>query len=241
MTLEEAIKKAQKLLALSESDNPNEAANALTQAQKILTKYQISKEMLAFDGEEEDNEEIEDFMDKGAPLDSASLYNMDGCWGRLADIIAKENTCKVYITSERKQRHIAIIGRPSDVEKVRYLYNYFKNETQRLCKRDGKGCGRTWRNNYRNGVVDTLKITIQSARDEAIKELKAANSTALVKVDKALAKFDERLASVNKWAENNLRLSSQNYYGRHDDKAREMGRKAGKEIRYSNARGTLKQ
>lgn len=243
MTLEEAIKKVQKLLALSESDNPNEAATAMTQAQKILTKYQISQEMLALEGTEEIEEEIEDFMDKGAPLDSASKFNLDGWLGRLGMIVAEENTCQVYITTEDDQRHIAIIGRASDVEKVRYLYAYFKAETQRLCKRDGKGCGRTWRNNYRHGVVDTLSKTIKTARKEAIAELKAAatDSVALVKVDQALVRFDKRMSSVNQWTKDNVKLNKLNYYGDYSKAdAREQGREAGKEIKYSQARGALK-
>ena len=96
MTLEEAIAKAQKLLNLAESDNPNEAATAAAQAQKILDRYEISKAMMEEKGEEEpDNEEIAIF--ESSPLDSATKFNLDKWRTRLADRIAKSNMCEIYM------------------------------------------------------------------------------------------------------------------------------------------------
>lgn len=41
MTFEEAVEKVRKLLALSKSYNPNEAALAAARAQEITTRYSI--------------------------------------------------------------------------------------------------------------------------------------------------------------------------------------------------------
>lgn len=246
MNIDEAIQKAQKLLRLSHSDNVNESAAALRAAQEILTRYEITQSMLAADQGEEDEEEIEDFAKKGAPLDEDSPFNLQSWRERLAGAISRANSCRIYISSTHSKKTIEIVGRPSDVDKVRYLFQYFKNETERLCNRDGKGCGTTWRNNYRHGVVDTLSEALDAARKSVeqnlLEEARATNSsTALVRVETAIAKFENKTKEVDDWLEENLKLKS----GRstpmaYNNFARQQGQIAGKEIKLTQARGALK-
>lgn len=242
MTLEEAMDKVEKLLRLAESDNPNEAAAAAAQAQKILDRYEITKAMLEERGEEEpDDEEVAVFRE--SPLHSATKFNLDKWRTRLAGIIAEHNMCDVILSTGLTQKHIVVVGRPSDVEKVRYIFDWMFSETERLCKRDGRGQGRTWRNNYRHGVVDTIERKFDEAREEVIEELKdGATSTALIKVDKALQRMEEKFA-ITKDAVEKATGGKSDYGSRMtwQGKARLAGREAGEEIQVNNkARGALK-
>lgn len=251
MNRDEAILKARKLLRLGESDNPNEAANAMAQAQKILDEYEINQAMLDEEsGNVEDDEAIEDFANKKAWLDEDSRYNLNKWRVRLASVVAKANQCKIYTSYTKSKvrgkwnRTISIVGRPSDVEKVRYLYQYFKTEVTRLSDRDGKGCGNSWRNNYRHGVVDTLSEMLQKNKQEMIQSMKqnvAGDTKALVKIDNALSRIEKKSKEVEIWVDRNLKLKSARRVPTYfDPSAREQGQIAGREIKISEARGALK-
>ena len=238
MNIDQAIDRARKLFALAASDNPHEAASAAAKAQEILDRHEISQAMLDTDNNVEDDETVENFKDKDAPIDSGrSIATWKAC---LAKALAEANQCKVY-TWSNGQRSIEIIGRPSDVQKVRYMYAYLVHEVDRLVKRDARGCGRTWANNYRLGVVDTLGKAIAATREKVAKDMraKAANPHALVRVDNALAKLDERADAVDLFAKVHLNLRSTTRYARSDKGARQLGREAGKEIRLGGTRGAL--
>ncbi|MHC4224517.1 MAG: DUF7168 domain-containing protein [Planctomycetota bacterium] len=252
MNRDEAIVKAKKLLSLGESDNPNEAAAAMAQAQKILDEYEINQAMLDEESPEDsiDDEEIVDFAGKQAYLDEDSLYNLNRWRVRLADIVAQANQCQVYTTRswdpdrKKAKKATSIVGRPSDVEKVRYLFQYFKSEVTRLANRDGKGCGNSWRNNYRHGVLDTLSEMLHENKQKLVEDMKqkvSGNSTALVRIDKAIEKIDKRAEEVKSWVDDNLKLRSARSVPNHyNSGARSKGQKAGKEIKISQAKGALK-
>ena len=236
MSTDKIIDKVKKLLRLSTSDNPNEAALAAAMAQKLIDQHQLDTALLALDGvEAETNEEIEDFGGRGAWLDEKNAT-----WkGRLGLVIAHLNGCQVYVHSGR----LSIIGRPSDVDTVRYLYGYLTYEVNRLANQAGKGCGRVWNNNYRLGVVDTIKSKLreqsQKFKDEA-RQAVGSNSQALVRVDQALAKIDSRSKEAAAWGKLHLNLRSRSC-GRSqaDAGARNAGREAGKSITINRAKRGL--
>jgi len=251
MTQQEILKKVKKLLALSQSDNANEAAQAAARAQELLDKYQLSRNLLDIDAADDedragDDEPIFDFSSKGAPLDDPGT-KMPRWRGSLATVVCRANSCRAYqetyyIGTKAKTR-IAIVGRPSDVEKVRYLHAFLVREVKRLVDRDGQGCGITWRNNYCIGVVDTIRRELKLSKSRAADKLRrdaGGDMFALVRVDKALARLEKRSADVDAWVEANLKLgsvsgsSARGHWG-----ARQAGQRAGKEIRMGGARGAL--
>lgn len=243
MNIDQAIDRARKLFALATSDNANEAASAAAKAQEILDRHDISQAMLDTTDADED-EEIENFADKSAPLDSAKTI---ASWrGSLATAIATANQCKVYTSRSsvkgalEGKRTIEIIGRPSDVQKVRYLFAYLTHEVTRLVKRDARGCGRTWANNYRHGAVETLAEAIRETRANVAADMRAAaDGLSLVRVNNALAKLDARASAVDLYARKNLRLSSVRSSARGNKSAHQQGREAGKEIKIGSATGAL--
>lgn len=256
MTREEAIQKAIKLLRLSESSNANEAALAATRAQEILDRYEIDRAALELTGAapEEPEEPISDFGAKGAYLDDDESARYPRWKLSLAGSVARANGCMVYLAHVGYTRgpsawrttakhNLGIVGRPADVEKVRYIFAYLVAETDRLTDRDGTGCGKTWRNNYRLGVVDALRAALAASAKRAADAARAdvvGNSQALMVVEQAIAKREMRNRKLDIWVKANMRLHNV-AGGRigHDCDARDQGRQAGKEIRLNAARGAL--
>lgn len=230
------IDKVRKLLRLSESSNANEAALAATKAQQLIDEHNLSAALLAVETDDPENEPIEDTLRDGKPLDETKKTHT---WRYvLAEVLAECNGCQIY----RCNGPIELVGHKSDADKVRYLYGYLVNQTERLCNRDGDGCGRTWRNNYRMGVVDTVSIKLRHEHNrfkDRAREQVASDSTALVKVDKALARIESRKTNVDAFMRTHHRLGHTQTYARADDWARHLGRIAGQSISVGNARAGL--
>lgn len=251
-TYQQALRQAAKLLKLAEHANtsPEEAAVAASKAQEIMTRFKI-EHIVAQESQvtPEPEEEIEDFAKKGAHLYNDGGQKVSGWLNRLAVVLSKANQCKVYTSwtppklGRRASATIEIIGRPSDAETVRYMFGYLSNEVERLTKIHGKGCGRTWCNNFRLGIVDAvserLKAQRKTTEEELRKQAEAGSTMALVKVDNALAVLDRRLQEAEDFAEETLNLRKTYSRATFDPSAREAGRNAGKNISLGGAKGGL--
>jgi hypothetical protein len=236
MNRDEAIQKVIKLLSLSKSDNPHEAALAAQRAQEILDRYEISQFML--DGTI--TEDIQDFSKQGEYLEKCKGKQLQTWKSYLSAVVSTANGCKTFVRWEwdvKKQKEIAmlhLVGRCSDAQKVRYLYAFLTNEVNRLTDRDGKKKGKSWRNNFRLGVVDTVKKALREGKQKLATDLHRENknsSTALIRVDQAIAKLYERSNEVNKWMQDHLDMKEKAppkiFF---DPRARAAGQQAGKEI-----------
>lgn len=246
MTHDEAIDKVAKLLRLAKSDNPHEAALAASRAQEIMDRHKITSIVSEITGQAEPDEPIKDFC--ADPLEPG-IGRLASWKPRLLGAIARANQTRIYLL---RSGGMALVGRASDAQTVRYLYGWLKREVDKLTLRDCKGFGHTYANNYRLGVVDTIreKLAAQRKETQAAMQQEASaqpNTFALVLVNNAIAKIEQRAQSVDKWVEANLRLSkgSSSRYTPNSG-ARDAGRKAGQSIsltRSSGAigRGTTKQ
>lgn len=240
MNYEQAIDKAVKLLRLSTSSNPHEAALAASRAQEIIDRFNIEAAALALDGKQTDPDEpVKDFASD--PLDKFTTWK----WRFLA-VLVKLNGCKAY----RNNGALVLVGRPSDVQTVRYFYAWLVREIDSLARKECKGNGRVYSNNWRIGCAETVAERLRSqqkaTRQAVVHEIETGSlplehrNLALVRVNAALAKVDEKLADVDIFckANLNLRQSSGHRITGHDS-AREAGRKAGYNIRMQAARGNL--
>lgn len=237
------LAKVQKLLRLSKSnDSAEEAALAAAKAQELIDKHQLAEALLALDSAEPtkglDDEPIVDFESAGAPLDSPK--KLDRWRGNLASVVARQNGCRIYFNGS----DIALVGRGSDAETVRYLYAYLAREVERLATEQGSGMGRTWRNNFRLGVVETISAKLWAQRrqfeSDTRAEARAEGGTALMRIDLALANIDKRGETVKDWMKANLKLRAGSGSGaRYNSNARQMGRVAGRSISIGSARGSL--
>lgn len=234
MTPDLLIARVQKLLRLSTSSNANEAASAAAKAQALIDEHNLSAAMLAIDNavpmQGPDDEPIIDFHKAGAPLDRPEGKNLDRWKSALALGVANANGCRVYLSSGS----IALVGRASDAETVRYLYGYLTREVERLATEHGKGFGKSWRNNFRLGVVDAIRDKLTEQRAKFVEQARVAvvdNAQALMRVNTALARVESRGTSVDAWLKSNMKLrktaSSRTSY---HPSARAAGQAAGRHI-----------
>lgn len=177
------LEKIRKLLALSKSDNANEAAVAAAAAQRLMTEHQIAEAELGSTAADERAQREVD------PLFTTNGSTMPAWLDVLSLGICKANGVYSFIDGVRgKPRRLVLIGRPSDVASVRYLFAWLRLEIERLTKRNVAGKGRTAVASYRMGcvvgVLSAMRETTKAARQQA-------TGAALVKLD---ARLDEARA-----------------------------------------------
>lgn len=261
MTREEAIKRAMKLLKLSESSNVHEAALAAQRAQELLNRFGITQEIVDAEkgGPREKVEEIEqqEVERGGAVMPQWKAY--------LANTLAKANQCRTHTMNSNVHRNgafersasIVIVGRASDAATVRYMYQAMCHEVEKLTKRETAahiassfltaaalaGRSRTWANNFRLGVVDAIRVKLEDAARRTREEMRqevSSNSTALVKVDTAIARIEAKDNAVVEWRKQNLKLHTTKSTATYDPNARQRGQIAGASLNVGGAaRGSL--
>lgn len=232
------LDKVKKLLRLSTSSNAHEAACAAAKAQELIDRHQLTQAVLEDEhgaGSVPHDEPIHKFDD--APLDQPK--RLDYWRQRLASVLARANACRIYM----RRPHIFLVGRPSDAETVRYLYAWLSADVMRLAEVNGAGKGVTWRNNFRIGVVDGIAEQLRAQRAAFIRTSRAEaqdNPQALMRVDQALARLDQRANDVEVWVRThmNLRAGSASY-SNYDSQAREAGRRAGRDLTLGGTRRGL--
>ncbi len=171
------IEKIRKLLALSKSTNANEAAAAAAKAQRLMTEHQIAEAELE-SGEQHERATLAD-----DPIDTFGWQTPQ--WKeRLCGSLVQLNGCMCWKLSRWERgtrvRKVQIVGRPSDVATVRYLYAWLTAEIERLAQRNTKGRGRDYANSYRMGAVVGCVSAMQAADRQA---RQTAPSAALVRLD----------------------------------------------------------
>lgn len=246
MTTDEIIDKIAKLLRLSKSPNVNEAALAAAKAQEMMDKYRIDAAAVDVngDGQKNPDEPIEDYT-KTEPLDK--LGRKGASWKSiLAGGLGRVNNCRSYRSWARNEHGayhqvLGIVGRKSDVQVVRYMYQYLVREIDRLTKELAHGNGRSFCNAFRLGAVATVRERLQEAKAKTEREMREQAETmqARIRVEKALVRVDNQKLEVDIWVRRHLHLGSGrrvNYSSGHGYVA---GRQAGHSIRLGGARGAL--
>lgn len=212
---------------------PEEVAAAVGLAERMMQREGISRAMLEVEGKAapEVDELIKNFHD---PLDRAKGKKLDRWRGMLAVIVGRAHGCEVYQSGPS----LGLIGRPSDAEVVRYLYEHCAREIERLADDHCRGERRTFANNFRIGCVEAIHTVIKREHEAARAEERAAatTSSALVVVNQAIALLDVRAKQAAKWGKVHMKLrSGSSSLIRGDATARAMGRAAGAGI-YGSAK-----
>lgn len=236
-TNEDVMTRVAKLLRLSQSNNPHEAALAASRAQELIARHNLNIDGILLRGAEPQKsaEPVDDFGRD--PLDSGR----DTWRQRLAIAIARQNGCKTFLRGEDVA--ICLVGRASGVQTVRYMYGYLVREVERLATVECKGCGRTYWNNFRLGCVETIAIRLRRSAEESTaefsREAASSSSHALVLVNRALAIRKEEEQDVTRHMEGmGLRKGSARRCTV-DPTARAAGRAAGHRAQLTKAAGSL--
>lgn len=172
------LDKIRKLLTLSaKSSNANEAAAAAAAAQRLMQEHRIAEAEL------ETGEPTETAQLAADPLETFGWRSI--LWKeQLCGALMKLHGCKGWKLSRwengTRVRRLQIVGRPSDVASVRYLYAWLTSEIERLAQRDAKGRGAGYVSSFRLGAVRGALAAMHGA-DRAARA--NANPAALVRLD----------------------------------------------------------
>ena len=196
------LEKVAKLLALSTSDNINEATSAAGKAAELMDKYRI--EMADLPGNDKD-EKVE--FDSGTPIYETGRTVPWKMY--LASVLTKHYGVAYYLdfrkTREmgRKYTQIRLVGKKSDVEMVRYFFAYLSSEIQRICDNTlrGKGYAHSYLFSFCYGFAVGIEKQLKASR-AAIKA-EGISST-------ALAKLDNSLQEASSWMNDNIKLTNVN-------------------------------
>ncbi|MBW2560015.1 MAG: DUF2786 domain-containing protein [Deltaproteobacteria bacterium] len=225
------LRKIRGLLKLGESDNPNEAASAVAMAARLMERHAITE--TAVELSEADPATAEEIKSFEEPLGAS------GSWrSRLALALAKANGCSTWRTGNQ----LRLIGRPSGAEKVRYLFSYCSKEIDRITRKNTRGEGRTYANNYRIGMVDAIAEAIikerEGVRAEMRTEAQERGSSALVVVNNAIAVIDRGHEDSRAFGRRKLGLvRGGGSRSRYDPNARGEGKAAGAGVYPGGASG----
>jgi hypothetical protein len=187
--LEKIAAKVKKLLSLSTSNNPNEAANAAAQAAKLIQEYQLDEAILESAGEIP-AEEVEsgNVMFEGK--------NKIGWRGNIASGCARLCGCLPYWSGGNYK----CVGRKSDVDTAKYLMGFIFRQVDEMADRAYNAIpvwenpnlepGKTWKGAFRYGASLTIKERLLLEKQKRADELKVKAmennqiSSALAIIDK---------------------------------------------------------
>lgn len=212
----------QRLLALSQSDNVNEAATAAATAQVLMTRHKIEMSDLAFaSGEETEAVDDTTFM--------ATKSYIPWKTG-LVTGLAAANGCETYIRRLRlgeNKTETRIIGTKSAMQTIRYMFEYLVREIDRLANEERANdpdVGRSWLRDFRLGATTEIVTRLKEASAQTIAQEASGSSLAII--DREKEKIDEVVRKLHLRPAGNVRLNDIGAYG--------AGVSAGKTVRLNN-------
>ena len=177
MNYTSVIAKVQKLLALANSSNINEAAAAAAAANKLIDQYRLSEADFATTESELD------------PLieDDGFIYETGRItpWkSSLVVLLAKHYGCAVFNSAHypngRQVSRYKLVGRTSDIHIAKYMFNWLVLECQRLSENEARGKGRVFASSYCQGFVAGIRQQLNKSREEAKQN---ASENSIIKIN----------------------------------------------------------
>ncbi len=243
MTYEQALRKVKACLRLAadQGASPDESALAAARAQEIMNKYNIAVAAADLDAPQQakPEEAIHDY-DNESVLDACQK---DMHWARrLVGIVAEANGCKSYWRSRNMGCANFLIGRISDVQTTRYMCALLADEVRRLAREHTRGFDEKYRRDFKFGVVDAIYWKFREQWDKTKREMReeqAANPMALVRLNDAIARVEDKLKAVDLWSKLNTNLRpTKSTYEAHEN-ARQHGQRVGRTVKLSQAKTGL--
>ncbi len=160
--MDNIAEKIEKLLALSQSSNENEAAAAAAKVAEMLTQHNITLADLAKSPVE--------------PIEAATIeqFKKNVPWKLfLLQAIAEANYCRALSRFSRHSlKQAVVIGRPTNILVVQQLYEYLVQAVDRVTKEAlaapknsvSGDSRRTFANNFRKGCAIRLKERLEAKR-----------------------------------------------------------------------------
>lgn len=167
--LKSVLEKVAKLRALAAGAGTQaEAEAAAAQAAALIAKYQIAES------------EVETFSRPEEMAEGDNLWSSTGRNERWRSLLAcglgEDYGCAVVYSTSDSGVVYRIVGRPSDVEIVRYMFAWLSAEILRLADRER---GLAARNGFRLGAVAGVLRAMRRTRGEEMRTAPNGSTTAL--------------------------------------------------------------
>lgn len=166
------LTKIKKLLALSTSNNPNEAALAAAKAQELLMAHNLTMSQVETHGQE--SQYCEAFVKTGSRV-----------WQRLLlTAIARNNFCESIYDPQMKSA--VLIGEPHNQEVVIYLHRHLVSQLETMAAVAYKLSGtrmhaKSWLDSFYVGAVNSIHERLEAQRREMAAASNACKSLVMVK------------------------------------------------------------
>lgn len=222
MERENIIEKIRALRALSQckSTTLEEAATAARMAELLIQKHALAEAEL-----QTSEPSKEDIIDADEPLTDWDRNQV--VWQNiLIHGLAKAYNCTSVFRWNKGKPGIYAVGRPSDIEVLRYQYTFFLVELYRLAHMLApsnlkRGSGKTWHNSFYRGAVHAILESLESAKKEV--HAQATSS--------ALQVINQRMQEVLDYRKQKFPTASvKKFGGRVDLNAYQAGIKAGSNL-----------
>ena len=165
------LTKIKKLLALSASSNPNEAALAAAKAQELLMQHNLTMSQIETHGE---SKYEQTFINTGSRF-----------WRRsLLTTIARSNFCEVIYEPQIKSA--ALIGEQHNQEVVIYLHNYLVGQIEPMAMTAYKLSGtmmhgKSWLDSFYIGAINAISERLRAQKNEMAAASNECRSLVVVK------------------------------------------------------------
>lgn len=199
MNREDAIKKAQKLMAVAQDGrgNENEAERALNQAEALMRKFGIEQAEVVGTTASVDFDWTNDFAPYGVPRQPAKSVPMWSQFVAVGVAIFTDTIVRSHYNRE-KGYGFGFYGERSDVMFAVWLFTYLRDTVWKEVKKAAKenGWGRVESEDFRKAMSTRLQVRMKQLRKERDAEFAAAKNsagqtgTALVIVSDKLVKRD---------------------------------------------------
>jgi hypothetical protein len=172
--------KIRRLLNLASNNaNENEAAAAMSAANKLAEQYRIEIANLEVSG---NSEPLEDIVDNDNPFISGGRIRN---WKTiLLDAIVQSQGCVTYLCRFGRGHHgitkYYVVGRSSDIEISRNMFNWALHELEFIGVLCCKGKGKRYANGWYNGAVAAISQGLKEGKEKARENV---STTALTVVD----------------------------------------------------------
>jgi Protein of unknown function (DUF2786) len=201
------LERVRKLLALAESANEHEAANAAAAAQRLITAERLELADLEYESEAPPRLERQEL---DAPEGRCRVWRE-----LLAGAVAESNGCFSYVRHKRvgipsvQRSQRMLLGSAGNVESAHYLYTYFCGEVERLAKQavmrrfpgglatraSGKTHGpRAWAESFRLGAASACAERVRAAH---LASLAFASTSALAVIDREAIALLAEIEAMN--------------------------------------------
>jgi hypothetical protein len=184
------VERIRKLLALSASSNPNEAAAAAEKAVELAQRHNLDVAQIEGCGSDP-------YVERSCDVGGASQWR----W-LLMSAVARANFCRALRRREggRLLASMFVIGEPHNVAVCEFLFAYLAREIERLAARGWRRARiiygdhvevRGWKNDFRRGAVATIDARLRERAQLFAEGSPQAQALVLLK-DVALLEAVER-------------------------------------------------